>query len=66
MTPVRLPGKASQIDRFPTEWAMDCGECFNHEKSARYETSAPVSSAEEIVHPVRQTRGTDAEPDPAA
>jgi len=65
MTVVRFPGKVSQIDRFPTEWAMDYGD-EDREKGARSETRDPVSPMREIGYPVRRTAGTGPELDPAA
>lgn len=65
MTLARFPGKVSQIDRFPTEWAMDCGD-EDREKSAGSETRDQVSPMREIGYPVRQTAGTGPELDPAA
>ena len=65
MTVVRFPSKISQIDRFPTEWAMDRGD-EDREKSARSETRDPVLPMKEIGYPVRQPAGTGPELDPAA
>jgi hypothetical protein len=65
MTAVRFPSKVSQIDRFPTEWAMDCGD-EDREKGARSETRDPVSPMKEIGYPVSQTVRTGPELDPAA
>ena len=66
MKVVRFPGKVSQIDRFPTEWAMDCGDEEDGAKDVRSETSAPFSPIKEIGYPVRQTARTEPELDPAA
>jgi hypothetical protein len=66
MTAVRFPSKVSQIDRFPTEWAMDYGDEADRAKSALSETSAPVSPVQETGCPIRQTARTEPELDPAA
>ena len=66
MKVVRLPSKISQIDRFPTEWAMDLRDEEDREKGARPETSAPASLMKEIGYPVRQTARTEPEFGPAA
>jgi hypothetical protein len=66
MTVARFPGKVSQIDRFPTEWAMDRWDEEDREKGARSETRDPVSPMKEIGYPVHQTAGTGPELDPAA
>jgi hypothetical protein len=66
MTAVRFPSKVSQIDRFPTEWAMDLRDEEDREKGARSETSAPVSPMKETGYAVRQTARTEPELGPEA
>jgi hypothetical protein len=66
MTPVRLPGKVSQVERFPNEWAMDCGDEEYREKSGHPQTwprSCPVG---EVGLPARKIAQTGPELGPAA